>query len=98
MDLDAPPGAGCMGGGVPPCGLSGGAFSEPVESGPVHPWGCSWPLLSGNTVRPVLQGESPGFLSSFFVWAVTLVAQMTRQNAERKTRMINLSIGSRIIN
>jgi hypothetical protein len=54
MDLDAPPGAGCMGGGVPPYGLSAGAFSEPVESGPVHPWGCSWPLLSGSTVRPVL--------------------------------------------
>jgi hypothetical protein len=46
----SPPGAGCMGGGVPPCGLSAGAFSEPVESGPVHPWGCNWPLLSQASV------------------------------------------------
>jgi hypothetical protein len=37
MDLDAPPGAGCIPGGVPPCGLSAGAPSEPVSSGPVHP-------------------------------------------------------------
>lgn len=44
---------GCMSGGVPPCGLSAGAPAEPVESGPVHPWGCSCPLLSGNIVRPV---------------------------------------------
>ena len=54
MDLDAPPGAGCMGGGVPPCGLSGGAPPPSVSSGPVQPCGWSWPLLSGSTVRPVL--------------------------------------------
>jgi hypothetical protein len=64
MDLDAPPGTGCMGGGVPRCGLSAGAPSEPVESGPVHPWGCSWPLLSGSTgvarlfVFPLCLGRS----------------------------------------
>ena len=53
MVLDAPPGAGCMSGGVPPCGLSAGAPPVPVEFGPVQPCGWSWPLLSGNTVRPV---------------------------------------------
>jgi hypothetical protein len=96
--LEAPPGAGCMGGGVPPCGLSAGAPPEPVSSGPVHPWGCNWPLLSGNTVRPVLWGESPGLLSSFFVWAVTLVAQMTRQSVERDTHTVNLRMGSLFMN
>src|SRR3982074_2370849 len=69
IDLDAPPGAGCMSGGVPPCGLDAGAPPVPVVSGPVHPWGWSWPLLSGNTARPVLCGESPGFLSSLWAWA-----------------------------
>jgi hypothetical protein len=64
MVLDAPPGAGCMVGGVPPCGLPAGAPPVPVVSGPVQPCGCSWPLLLGNTVRPVLYGESPGLLSS----------------------------------
>jgi hypothetical protein len=54
MDLDAPPGAGRMSGGVPSFELPPGAPPELVEIGPVHPWGCSWPLLSGNTVRPVL--------------------------------------------
>jgi hypothetical protein len=37
MVLDAPPGAGCMSGGVPPCGLVAGAPPVPVESGPVQP-------------------------------------------------------------
>jgi hypothetical protein len=39
MVLEAPPGAGCISGGVPPCGLVAGAPPEPVEFGPVHPWG-----------------------------------------------------------
>jgi hypothetical protein len=64
MVLDAPPGAGCMSGGVPPCGLAAGAPPVPVESGPVQPCGWSWPFVSGNTLRPVLYGESPGLLSS----------------------------------
>ncbi len=40
MLLVAPPGAGCMSGGVPPCGLVGGAPPVPVDSGPVKP--CGW--------------------------------------------------------
>jgi hypothetical protein len=63
MVLDEPPGAGCISGGVPPCGLEAGAPPDPVEFGPVHPCGCSWPLLSGSTVRPVLYVESLGLLS-----------------------------------
>ena len=93
MVLDEPPGACCMFGGVPPCGLVAGAPPVPVESGPVQPWGWSWPLSSGNTVRPVLYGESPGFLSSLWVWAVAIVVQITRQDAAMARRMLNPRTG-----
>jgi hypothetical protein len=53
-------------------------------------------LLSGNTVRPVLWVESPGFFSSLVVWAVAMLAKMTRQNATKEVRMVN-PLCSRII-
>ena len=34
MVLDAPPGAGCMSGGVPPCGLAAGACAGREWAGP----------------------------------------------------------------
>jgi hypothetical protein len=89
MVFAAPPGAGCMSGGVPPCGLAAGAPPDPVESGPVQPCGWGWPRLSGNTVRPVLQGESPGFLSSFQGWAAAVEMQMPRHSAVRAKRIFH---------
>jgi|GraSoiStandDraft_36_1057302.scaffolds.fasta_scaffold483268_1 hypothetical protein len=90
----APPGAGCMSGGVPPCGLVGGAPPVPVESGPVQPCGWGWPWLSGNTVRPVLQGESPDFLSSLCGWAAPMEVQMPRINAARAMQVHELRMWS----
>lgn len=89
MVFAAPPGAGCMSGGVPPCGLAAGAPPDPVESGPVQPCGWSWARVSGNTVRPVLQGESSGFLSSFQGWAAAVEMQMPRHSPVRAKRMFH---------
>src|ERR1041385_39361 len=52
--LPEPSGAGCMPGGLWPCGLSGGAPPVPVLIGPVLPCGCFSPTVSGVCVRPVL--------------------------------------------
>jgi hypothetical protein len=80
MDFDAPPDVGCMGGDVPPCGLSAGAPPEPVSSGPIHPFRLQLALVVGPHVRPVLLGESPGFLSSF-VCALRAESSQPRRGA-----------------
>lgn len=65
--FEEPSGAGCMPGGLWPCGLSAGAPPDPVSIGPVQPCGCSWPLVSGVTVRPVLYSDWFGCLGSVVV-------------------------------
>lgn len=56
-----PSGAGCIPGGLWPCGLSAGAPPDLVSSGPVQPCGCNRPLSSG-AERPVAVFKS--FLGS----------------------------------
>jgi hypothetical protein len=77
---------------VPPCGLPAGAPPpDSVEIGPVQPCGWSSPLLSGNTVRPVLHAESSGFLPSSLGWAWATPAVTPRQKTTRAKRIINPS-------
>jgi hypothetical protein len=48
-------------------------------------------LLSGNTVRPVLQEESSGFLASSLGWAVAIEVEIQRHSATRATRIVKTS-------
>ena len=80
-----PSGAGCMPGGLCPCGLSAGAPPDFVSSGPVQPCGCNWPLSSGGE-RPVV------VLISLFgpVCAAVSPHDNVRQIAIIRSRMANL--------
>jgi hypothetical protein len=81
VDLEEPSGAACMFGGLWPCGLDAGAPPLPVSSGPVHPWGCSAPLVEGEVVVPVPSGAVCAF--------TTLV---TNNPFKRTVRIVNFIV------
>jgi len=80
-----PSGAGCMPGGLCPCGLSAGAPADYVSSGPVQHCAFGWPLSSGGE-RPVV------VLISLFgpVCAAVSPHDNVRQIAIIRSRMANL--------
>jgi hypothetical protein len=80
-----PSGAGCMPGGLSPCGLSAGAPPDFVSDGRDEPCGCNRPLSSGGE-RPVV------VLTSLFgsVCAAANPHDKVRQIAIIRSRMANL--------
>jgi len=75
MVFDEPSGAGCIPGGVWPCGLPAGAPPLLVSTGPVGPCGCCAPFVSGETDGPVLCGEGGAGLSDLWACAGATFAQ-----------------------